>query len=107
MIYGVFRPRWADSFTDYAHVRADSHREGRAPADDRRPLLHGDLPVLRRAHREALEVVLGGELGEAGKVGPRSLGVLAEGRHRHQPADPHRAALEERRQLAGPDPALP
>ena len=96
-----------DSFTDYAriggltgciHTQLWHQRNSVLPRRiDRRPLLDRDLPVLARAHREPLEPVLGGELGEAGEMGPRGLRVLAERRHRHQPDDPHRAALDERR----------
>ena len=42
--------------------------QDRAQPDDRRALLDGDLVVLRRPHREALEAVLGGELGQAREV---------------------------------------
>ena len=42
--------------------------QDRAQPDDRRALLDGDLVVLRRPHREPLEAVLGGELGEPREV---------------------------------------
>src|SRR5436305_10986673 len=78
---------------------ADLHIEGGAEPDDRGPLLDRDPPILRGPHREAGQSVVGGKLGEAGEMGARVLRVLAEGRHRHQPADRDRAALEKRTQV--------
>ena len=60
-------------------VSADSHEQRGAEADDRRPLLDRDPPVLRGAHREAAAArARRGQLGEAGEMGPRGLRVLAE-----------------------------
>ena len=64
-----------------------------AQAHDRRALLRGDLVVLAGAHRQPLEAVLGGQLGQRGRSGGRlSSASLHERRHRHQPARPARGS---------------
>src|SRR5438045_2822822 len=81
-------------------------RRAIAHADDRRALLGGDREVLRRTHRKLPQTVLCGQLRERREPAPRVLRPVGERRHRHQPDDRHRAALQEPAELAGRDPAL-
>src|SRR5215203_5196536 len=74
--------------------------------DDGRSLLHGDLPVLARAHREPRQTVVGRELRQSRERRSRRLRIGAERRHCYQPHDAHRAALDELAQLSRRHPAL-
>src|SRR6266540_5650176 len=57
-----------------------------ADADVRGAFLDCDAVVLTRSHGEVAQTVLLGELAQAAEVRTRGLGIVARGRHRHQPA---------------------
>ncbi len=80
--------------------------EERAPdADQRRTLLDGDPPVLRRSHRELGKPEVVGELAQPPEPRSRRLGIVRERRHGHEAAE-RRHSLNPRREVIGGDAGL-
>src|SRR3954465_4471040 len=74
--------------------------EHRSQPHDRRALLHRYLEVLRRAHRQLAQPMLGSQLRQRREVRAALLRALGERRHRHQARDRDGAARDEVAELA-------
>ena len=89
-----------------AHASILSLEQHRAHPDERRALLRGDPVILRRAHGELGQAVVGRQLAQAAKVRPRRFRIASERRHRREAHDLGRAAGEKRPELLGRDARL-